>query len=214
MFLASACRLEAGVAAGKDAGAPRHACAHRRRAGGPPAGPPAVAGARRPACTHRRRRVHGDEDVRVDPADPDNGHARHIVTVRRGFQLYDARMASIAPRVLVADDEEPIRRLLLRALRREGFDMYEARDGQEAIEQLDAGDFDALVLDLMMPRVDGFGVVSHIIETKPGMIEKTVVITAFPQTAVKERLHHLCCVLSKPFEMAELIAKVEECTRR
>ncbi|HVE70332.1 MAG TPA: response regulator [Thermoanaerobaculia bacterium] len=123
-------------------------------------------------------------------------------------------MAAHAPRVLVADDEEPIRRLLLHALRRQGFDMCEARDGQEAIEQLDAGSFDALVLDLMMPRVDGFGVVNHLIETNPAMVEKTVVITAFPRTAVNERLHHLCCVLSKPFEMAELIAKVDECTKR
>lgn len=122
-------------------------------------------------------------------------------------------MASPAPRVLVADDEDSIRLLLLQGLRRAGFEMSEARDGQEAIEHLDAGEFDALVLDLMMPRVDGFGVVDHLIATKPHMVEKTVVVTAFPKIAARERLHHLCCVLSKPFEMAELIAAVEECAK-
>lgn len=46
------------------------------------------------------------------------------------------------------------------------------------------------------------------------MMEKTVVMTAFPKTAAKERLHHLCCVLSKPFEMDELIRIVRECAER
>src|SRR5688500_16150392 len=110
-----------------------------------------------------------------------------------------------APRVLVADDESAIRTLVARMLRRAGYDPVEATDGQHAIEQLDTERFDALVLDLMMPRVDGFGVVNHLIETQPRMIEKTVVMTAFPEAAAKERLHHLCCVISKPFDVHELI---------
>ena len=123
-------------------------------------------------------------------------------------------MDSRPPRVLVVDDEDSIRLLLLRGLRRAGFEPREARDGQEAIEQLDGAEFDALVLDLMMPRVDGFGVVNHLIETRPRMVEKTVVVTAFPKAAANERLHHLCSILSKPFDMAELIAVVEECAKR
>ncbi len=114
------------------------------------------------------------------------------------------------PRVLVADDEEVIRTLVMRVLRRAGFDPVEAADGQYAIEQLDAGPFDVLVLDLMMPRVDGFGVVNHLIETQPRMMERTVVMTAFPRKAASERLHHLCCIVSKPFDTSELIALVQE----
>ncbi|HEX6096244.1 MAG TPA: response regulator [Thermoanaerobaculia bacterium] len=114
------------------------------------------------------------------------------------------------PRVLVADDEETIRRLVVHVLRRQGFDAVEATDGQHAIERLDAEAFDVLVLDLMMPRVDGFGVVNHLIETQPEMMERTVVITAFPRTAARERLHHLCGILSKPFETSELIQLVQE----
>ena len=113
-------------------------------------------------------------------------------------------------RVLVVDDEEPIRRLVVRMLGRAGFDAVEATDGQDAIEQLDAGPFDALVLDLMMPRVDGFGVVSHLIDTQPRMMEKTVVITAFPKNAARERLHHLCSIISKPFDNSELVQLVQE----
>lgn len=119
-----------------------------------------------------------------------------------------------APRVLIADDEDAIRTLVARVLTRAGFQPVQAADGAEAIERLDQNSYDALVLDLMMPRVDGFGVVEHLIETQPLMVEKSIVLTAFPQAAVKERLHHLCCVLSKPFELSELVSMVEQCARR
>jgi DNA-binding response OmpR family regulator len=119
-----------------------------------------------------------------------------------------------SPRVLVADDEEAIRALVARMLRRAGFEPVEARDGRQAIEALDSNGFDAVVLDLMMPRVDGFGVIAHLIETQPRMMEKTIVMTAFPQTAARERLHHLCCIVSKPFDIEELITLVRNCVNR
>ena len=75
------------------------------------------------------------------------------------------------PRVLVADDETSIRTLVSKVLKRAGFEPVEAFDGQDAIEHLDREQYDVLVLDLMMPRVDGFGVVEHLIETKPEMME-------------------------------------------
>lgn len=118
------------------------------------------------------------------------------------------------PRVRVADDEAAIRTLVARLLRRAGFEPVEATDGQDAIEQLDAAELDALVLDLMMPRVDGFGVIEHLIETQPRMMEKTVVMTAFPKTAAKERLHQLCSIVAKPFDTDELIQLVRSCSER
>ncbi len=118
------------------------------------------------------------------------------------------------PRVLIADDEDAIRTLVSRMLSRAGFETVEASDGQRAIERLDAGRFDAVVLDLMMPRVDGFGVVEHLITTQPRMMEKTIIITAFPKTAAKERLHHVCSILSKPFDIQELVQLVTECAKR
>lgn len=117
-------------------------------------------------------------------------------------------------RVLVVDDDAAIRTLVGRVLDRAGFTPVSAVDGQDAIEQLDGAKFDAMVLDLMMPRVDGFGVVEHLIDTQPHMMEKTVVMTAFPKAAAKERLHHLCCIISKPFEVSELVALVRDCARR
>ena len=119
-----------------------------------------------------------------------------------------------ALRVLVADDEPAIRTLVGRVLQRAGFQPVEACDGQDAIERLDASDFDAVIIDLMMPRVDGYGVVEHLIGTKPEMIEKTIVMTAFPRAATKDQLHHLCTIISKPFEVNELVALVRDCAAR
>ena len=121
---------------------------------------------------------------------------------------------SKASRVLIADDQEAIRTLVARVLRRAGFEALQVADGSEAISQLDGGGFDAVVLDLMMPRVDGFGVLDHLIRTQPQMVEKTIVMTAFPNAAAKERLNHVCTVLSKPFEVNELVQLVRECAER
>jgi DNA-binding NtrC family response regulator len=115
-------------------------------------------------------------------------------------------------RVLVADDEASIRDLVCRILARAGFTPEPATDGQDAIEKLDASNFDAVVLDLMMPRVDGFGVLQHIQEHHPGMVAKTLVMTAFPRTAARERLDQVCRVVAKPFELPQLISAVTDCT--
>jgi DNA-binding response OmpR family regulator len=104
--------------------------------------------------------------------------------------------------------------LLSHGLRRAGFLPIEASDGQVAIEKLDEETFAALVLDLMMPRVDGFGVVDHLSRTQPLMIEKTVVVTAFPKAAVSERLHHVCSIVSKPFDLSEVVTRVRDCSAK
>jgi CheY-like chemotaxis protein len=118
-----------------------------------------------------------------------------------------------AGRILVADDESSIRILVSRLLQRANYDVVEAADGVEALEQLAANEFDALVLDLMMPRVDGFAVVDNLIETQPTMLARTIILTAFPRAAAKERLHHLCRVLSKPFELEEFLSEVASCVQ-
>ena len=99
-------------------------------------------------------------------------------------------------------------------LRRAGFDPVEATDGQDAIEKLASRPFDALVLDLMMPRVDGFGVYDYLVGSRPLMTDKTVVVSAFPRAATSQRLPHLRHIVSKPFDIGELTHIVRECTQR
>jgi DNA-binding response OmpR family regulator len=115
-----------------------------------------------------------------------------------------------AGRALIVDDDDSIRRMVCKLLVREGFDVDEARDGVEAIEKLKEQDYEVVVLDLMMPRIDGFGVVEYLRTEQPGMIDRIVVMTAFDDSA-RKRLTAGCRVLAKPFDISELMMNVREC---
>lgn len=64
----------------------------------------------------------------------------------------------MAGKILIADDEYDIRFMLEQLLRLEGFDVRCVGNGRDAVEALEREDFDLLMLDLMMPEIDGFGV--------------------------------------------------------
>ena len=63
-----------------------------------------------------------------------------------------------SPRILVVDDEQPIQQLLDRTLRSEGYDVVPALDGEQALERLRDQPFDLVMLDVMLPKLDGFEV--------------------------------------------------------
>ncbi len=115
-------------------------------------------------------------------------------------------------RVLVADDDHAIRQLVCTIVRREGLDVDCAADGAEAIEMLREHDYAVLLIDLMMPRVDGFGVIdylkSHPMEQKPVVL----VITAYADQKFKAVDPNVVTgVVRKPFEVAGLGTLVRMC---
>ena len=67
-------------------------------------------------------------------------------------------MSEASARILLVDDEESIQTLLAYPLRKEGYEVVVARDGREGLDQFAAGRFDLVVLDVMMPRIDGIEV--------------------------------------------------------
>ena len=64
-------------------------------------------------------------------------------------------MADRAPRILLVDDEQPIQTLLSFPLQRDGYEVVQASDGREALARFSEQPFDLVVLDLMLPRMDG-----------------------------------------------------------
>ena len=114
-------------------------------------------------------------------------------------------------RILVAEDDAPVRVLMHQMLTRSGFLVETAVDGEDAIEKLSRERYDGLVLDLMMPRTDGFGVLQHLVNSNPNMIAKTVVTTAYPRDAAKAQLTEVCRVIIKPFDATQLVDAVREC---
>lgn len=116
------------------------------------------------------------------------------------------------PRALIVDDDAPIRDLLSTIVQHQGFNVDTAKDGVEAIANLDEDGYDVVLLDLMMPRVDGYEVLRHIRENRPEMLRCTIVATAVPEREVLKRIDDTVYKIhQKPFDLERLIDDVKEC---
>lgn len=115
-------------------------------------------------------------------------------------------------RALVAEDDPNVRLLLRRLLAREGYEVIAALDGIEALEKLRAEDFDVVILDLMMPKLNGFEILARLHRDRPEALRRIVVVTAFSRQL--DLQSEICAVVSKPFDIAELTRTVNACARR
>lgn len=112
--------------------------------------------------------------------------------------------------VLIAEDDPQIRTMLEVALRRSGLVAYGAPDGQVALECLASRRVGVLLLDLMMPRVSGFEVISRLAQDeslRPGMV---LVFTAGRVNASDLHPQVVCGWISKPFDVIEVIELVKD----
>lgn len=108
--------------------------------------------------------------------------------------------------VLIVDDDDAIRIMVERVLRREHFQVDSARDGFEAIEKLASNDYSAILLDLMMPRVDGLGVLQFLKRHRPELSPAVIVMSAdVPGAADAAREGQVSRVLAKPFDLNEML---------
>jgi two-component system response regulator AtoC len=108
-------------------------------------------------------------------------------------------------RVLVVDDEEPLRRLLQKELSRKGFSVEVAPDGGEALDLLKDSAYDVVLLDIMMPGVNGIEVMKRLKEdsSAPAIIVLTGKATV--ETAVEAMKNGAYDYLTKPYKLDELI---------
>jgi two-component system OmpR family response regulator len=117
-------------------------------------------------------------------------------------------------RVLVVEDEAKLAGLLRRGLRREGMGVDVARDGEEALVRALATEYDVILLDLMLPGVDGFDVCRQLREQR--VWSPTLMLTA--RDGVEDRVRGLDSgaddYLVKPFSFDELLARIRALMRR
>ncbi|HEX9036942.1 MAG TPA: response regulator transcription factor [Ktedonobacterales bacterium] len=115
--------------------------------------------------------------------------------------------------ILIADDDPQILRLVARNLQLEDYEVVTATDGQEALDFIEARPFDLAILDVMMPRMDGFTVAARVREFSSVPI---VIVTARGQDQDKIRGLDLGAddYLTKPFSVEELLARVRSVLRR
>jgi two-component system, OmpR family, response regulator MprA len=117
-------------------------------------------------------------------------------------------------RILVVDDEPAVRNSLVRALRLEGYDVELAADGEEAVVAVGRSLPDAVVLDVLMPRLDGIAACRRL----RAQGDRTPVLMLTARDAVSDRVAGLDAgaddYLVKPFALEELLARLRALLRR
>ena len=117
-------------------------------------------------------------------------------------------------RLLLAEDERELADALVAILRHNNYSVDAVYDGQEALDYLEAQEYDGAILDIMMPKVDGLTVLRTIREK--GNSVPMLMLTA--RTGVDDRVDGLDAgaddYLGKPFAMKELLARIRAMTRR
>jgi DNA-binding response OmpR family regulator len=115
-------------------------------------------------------------------------------------------------KIIIADDDEGIRSLLLDAMQIAGFEVYLAADGTEALNLIKAESPDLLILDIEMPRLGGYQVLRQLRKTS-----KIPVIMISARKAIVDKVESFDLgaddYITKPFELAELIARVNVALR-
>ena len=122
-------------------------------------------------------------------------------------------MSTAAPRILLVDDELSVQKLLAYPLRKEGYDVIPALDGREALERLRDNNFDLVVLDVMLPRMDGFDVCRAIRSRSTVPI---IMLTAKTEETDKVLGLELGAddYITKPFSVREFRSRVKAVLRR
>ena len=117
-------------------------------------------------------------------------------------------------KVLYAEDERQLSVAVVEILKMEGFDVTPVYDGEEALEALDKDYFDAVVLDIMMPKKDGI----EVLEAMRQNGNHTCVLMLTAKATLDDRIAGLSTgaddYLSKPFAMKELVARLQSLIRR
>ena len=116
-------------------------------------------------------------------------------------------------RLLIVEDEPDLLKSLAKALREEGYAVDISEDGEEGLYKAETWDYDAIVLDVMLPKLDGWALLKALRK-----IKKTPVLMLTARDAIRDRVHGLDAgaddYLVKPFDLDELLARLRCIIRR
>ncbi|MBI2409188.1 MAG: Flp pilus assembly complex ATPase component TadA [Gemmatimonadetes bacterium] len=146
-------------------------------------------------------------------------HAVPPSPVSNEFQLVDDVVPdgrAAAKKVLLVEDEDALRRVMKDLLEREGFICFEAADGVQALDEIDRAAPDIVVLDLNLPRLDGYGVLSHLRARAATQELPVIVLTAKGDEDSEVRVFEFGAndYLTKPFRPRALSARLHSLLAR
>ena len=120
-------------------------------------------------------------------------------------------------RILIIDDEQPVRSVFRRALERAGHEVSEAGDGQAGLKQIAQSSVDLVVTDIVMPEMEGIEFILQVRREQPGL--KVIAMSGGGRVAPKAyldmaRAAGAVSVLAKPFTIEALLAAVDAALKR
>jgi CheY-like chemotaxis protein len=120
-------------------------------------------------------------------------------------------VATQRPSVLVVDDEPQVVWVLEFSLQGEGYETFSAHDGMEALDQIRRHHPDLMVLDVMMPRMDGWSVLEALGEMPATERPRVVMVTALASAGDRERAERMGAeaFVPKPFDMDHLVGVLQ-----
>ena len=115
-------------------------------------------------------------------------------------------------RVLVVDDEKLIVKGIRFSLEQDGYEVDCAYDGEEAIEMAKKTEYDIVLLDVIMPRLDGLGVLERLEENNIEKMPMCIMLSAVGQDKITQKAINLGAqyYIVKPFEISVLIKRIKE----
>ncbi len=117
-------------------------------------------------------------------------------------------------RILVVEDERDLNRVISKRLESEGYSVDRCFDGEEALDFIDVGEFDAIIMDIMMPRINGIEVLKQMRSRN----NTTPVLLLTARDGIGDRVNGLDAgaddYLIKPFAFEELLARIRVMTRK
>lgn len=115
------------------------------------------------------------------------------------------------PNVLIVEDDAATREALRRVLAAEGCDVDVAIDGEKAVGCLARNRYDAVVLDIALPKMSGTDVMEYIASTTPELLSAIIVVTGLDVAEIRKLFPSVCETLAKPVMPSRLLASVRRC---
>ena len=117
-------------------------------------------------------------------------------------------------KILVVEDEKDLNNIITKHLKKNNFSVDSVYDGEEALEYLDYGNYDLIILDIMLPKMNGYEVVKNLRTNK----NETPVLMLTARDAIEDKIKGLDLgaddYLIKPFDFGELLARIRAIVRR
>ena len=117
-------------------------------------------------------------------------------------------------RILVVEDEKDLNNIITKHLKKNNFSVDSVFNGEEALEYLDYGTYDLIVLDIMLPKINGYEVIKKLRENK----NETAVLMLTARDSIEDKIKGLDLgaddYLIKPFDFGELLARIRALVRR